>query len=191
MADVGVRPARREDAPAVAATQIRAWKAGYRDLLPEAALAQMTGPAAEELWRRQWEEAVVTPPTPRHRLLVAVEAEDVLDQVAGGPGGGRVVGLASHGPAEDPDVEPGTTAELLTLLVDPDHIRRGHGSRLLNATVDHLREDGFTTVVTWAFAEDSATLGFLESAGWGPDEVERVLDMERPIRMIRLATDIA
>ncbi|MDH2425190.1 GNAT family N-acetyltransferase [Sphaerisporangium sp. TRM90804] len=193
MADVGVRAARVDDVAAVTATQIRAWKAGYRPFLPEGPLEQMTGPSAEKLWARQWEEAVLTPPTPRHRLLVAVETDDPLTSLASGPGGGaqQVVGLASHGPAEDPDLDPSAEAELLTLLVDPGHVRRGHGSRLLNATVDHLREDGFTTVVTWVFAEDDAMLGFFGSAGWAPDEAERVLEMGRPIRMIRLATDIA
>ncbi|GII60518.1 hypothetical protein Skr01_06030 [Sphaerisporangium krabiense] len=191
MADVGVRAARREDVPAVTATQIRAWRSGYRGVLPDEPLEQMTGPAAEELWSRQWEEAVVAPPTPRHRVLVAVEADDPLTALAEGGGAPRVVGLASHAPAEDPDLDPAVTAELLTLLVDPDHTRLGHGSRLLNATVDHLREDGFASVVTWVFADDQARLGFLSSAGWAPDEAERVLDMGRPVRMLRLATDIS
>ncbi|WP_214412991.1 GNAT family N-acetyltransferase [Sphaerisporangium fuscum] len=205
MADVGVRAARRDDVLAVTDTQIRAWRSGYRDFLPEEPLEQMTGEAARELWRRQWEEAVVSPPTPHHRLLVAVEgedpssgvADDPLASLASGaagtiaePGGRRVVGLASHAPADDDDLDAATTAELLTLLVDPDHTRRGHGSRLLNATVDHLREDGFTTVVTWVFADDKPMVDFLASAGWAPDEAERVLDMGRPVRMIRLTTDI-
>jgi GNAT superfamily N-acetyltransferase len=101
------------------------------------------------------------------------------------------VGLASHAPAEDPDLDPTKAAELLTLLIDPGHVRRGHGSRLLNATVDHLREDGFAAVVTWVFADHLPMLGFLESAGWAADEAERVLDMTRPVRMVRLATDIS
>jgi GNAT superfamily N-acetyltransferase len=139
-------------------------------------------------------------------VLVAVEkvVTDTEDWRALGPGGmyatpppahdrtsDRVVGLASHGPADDPDLHPGHTAELLTLLVDPDHIRRGHGSRLLNATVDYLRQDGYSTIVTWVFADNHPMLGFLESAGWGEDQAERVLDMGRPIRMIRLTTDIS
>ncbi|MFC4529616.1 GNAT family N-acetyltransferase [Sphaerisporangium dianthi] len=201
MADVGVRAARREDVPAVTATQIRAWQAAYRDVLPEGPLEQMTDASAREVWSRQWEEAIAAPPSPHHRLLVAVESDDPLTSMAdplaslaeghGDPGVQRVVGLASHAPAEDPDLDPETAAELLTLLVDPGHTRRGHGSRLLNATVDHLREDGFTAVVTWVFAEDKAMVDFLTSAGWGPDEAERVLDMGHPVRMIRLSTDIS
>jgi Acetyltransferase (GNAT) family. len=190
MVDVGVRAAQREDVEAVTNTQISAWTCAYRDFLPEGPLEQMTGEAARELWARQWEEAIVSPPTPRHRLLVAVERGD--DEVAEPyPGQERVVGLASHAPAEDPDLDPVKAAELLTLLIDPGHVRRGHGSRLLNATVDHLREDGFATVVTWVFADHLPMLAFLESAGWAADEAERVLDMGRPIRMIRLATDIS
>ncbi|GII55133.1 hypothetical protein Pth03_35220 [Planotetraspora thailandica] len=195
---MGVRTARLEDVEAVTSTQIRAWKFVYRDFMPLGPLEQMTGPAAEKLWRRQWDEAITTPPTPRHRVLVAVEqvipesesspAEE--DERPGPPDSDRVVGLASHGPAEDPDVNPSTTAELLTLLVDPNHTRRGHGSRLLNATVDHLRDDGFSTVVTWVFADNHAMLAFLESAGWGEDGADRVLDMGRPIRMVRLRTEI-
>ncbi|WP_344866154.1 GNAT family N-acetyltransferase [Planomonospora alba] len=203
MADVGVRAARHDDVDAVTSTQIRAWRYGYREFLPEGPLEQMTGPAAEKMWRRQWDEAILSPPTPRHRVLVAVERV-VLDTDAFpalGPGGiealaaaqgaERVVGLASHAPAEDPDLNPDTTAEMLSFLVDPDHVRRGHGSRLLNATVDHLREDGYHTVVTWVFADNHALLGFLESAGWGEDGAERVLDMGRPVRMVRMATDIS
>ncbi|MCG5211767.1 GNAT family N-acetyltransferase [Streptosporangium sp. KLBMP 9127] len=201
MADVGVRAARRDDVTAVTRTQIRAWKHGYREFLPEGPLEQMTGPAAEELWQRQWEDAVIAPPTPRHRLLVAIER--ILDTDAFpalGPGGiaaaaatvgpERVVGLASHAPAEDPDTDPTVTAELLALLVDPDHIRRGHGSRLLNATVDHLLDDQFVSVITWVFADNHAMLAFLESAGWGEDGADRVLDMGRPVRMVRMVTDI-
>ncbi|WP_283134741.1 GNAT family N-acetyltransferase [Rhizohabitans arisaemae] len=177
MADVGVRVARRDDVAAVTDIQLHAWKSGFRDFIPTAVLDQMTSPEAEEIWRNQWDAAVAAPPTPRHRLLVALQAD-------------RVVGLASHGPAEDPDLDPTTVAELLTLLVSPDHTGAGHGSRLLNATVDHLREDGFTTAVVWVFAEHKAMLGFLESAGWAPDEARRDIDLGAPVHMVRLATDI-
>ncbi|GII89851.1 GNAT family N-acetyltransferase [Sinosporangium siamense] len=201
MANVGVRAARREDAVLVTRTQIRAWRYGYREFLPDGPLQQMTGPAAEDLWLRQWEEAISAPPSSRHRVLVAVERIMDTDAFpALGPGGvaapnpnrgvERVVGLASHAPAEDPDLDPGATAELLNLLVDPDFVRRGHGSRLLNATVDHLRDDQYGSVVTWVFADNYAMLGFLESAGWGNDGAERVLNMGRVVTMVRMTTDI-
>jgi GNAT superfamily N-acetyltransferase len=177
MADVGVREARRGDVAAVAEIQVRAWREGYRDLLPAGALAEVTSPQARVVWRERWAEAVTAPPSPRHRLLVAV-AE------------GLVVGFAAHAPAQDPDQDPAGTAELITLLVDPLHTRAGHGSRLLAATVDLLRTDAVATVVTWVFAADEAMRRFFGSAGWAPDGASRTLDMGEPVQMIRLHTDI-
>ncbi|GAA1887313.1 GNAT family N-acetyltransferase [Actinomadura bangladeshensis] len=177
MADVGVRPARRADAAAVAGIQVRAWRHGYRDLLPAGVLDEVTAPDAVETWRDRWAEAAAAPPTPRHRLLVAVASD-------------LVVGFAAHGPAEDADLDAAATAELITLLVDPLHARAGHGSRLLAATVDLLREDGFTTLISWVFEGDEVTRTFLGSAGWAPDGTARTLDMGEPVRQIRLHTDI-
>ncbi|MFA1549980.1 N-acetyltransferase family protein [Actinomadura chokoriensis] len=178
MADAGVRPARRADAAAVADIQVRAWRHGYRDLLPAGVLDEVTGADAVEAWRERWAEAATAPPTPRHRLLVAVASD-------------LVVGFAAHGPAEDEDLDAAATAELITLLVDPLHVRAGHGSRLLAATADLLREDGFTTLISWVFEDDEVTRTFLGSAGWGPDGTARTLDMGEPVRQIRLHTDIS
>ncbi|MEV3927636.1 GNAT family N-acetyltransferase [Actinomadura coerulea] len=178
MADVGVRPARRADAAAVAGIQVRAWRHGYRDLLPADVLSQVTSDAAVERWRDRWAEAATAPPSPRHRLLVAVASD-------------LVVGFAAHAPAEDADLDPAGAAEMITLLVDPLHTRAGHGSRLLAATVDLLREDGFTTLVSWVFEGDEVTRTFLGSAGWAPDGTARTLDMGEPVRQIRLHTDIS
>ncbi|WP_067792088.1 GNAT family N-acetyltransferase [Actinomadura formosensis] len=178
MADVGVRPARRADAAAVADIQVRAWRHGYRDVLPAGVLDEVTSPAAVETWRERWADAAAAPPTPRHRLLVAVASD-------------LVVGFAAHGPAEDADLDPARTAELITLLVDPLHTRAGHGSRLLAATADLLREDGFTTLISWVFEADEVTRTFLGSAGWAPDGTARTLDMGEPVRQIRFHTDIS
>ncbi|HEV7934734.1 MAG TPA: GNAT family N-acetyltransferase [Actinomadura sp.] len=178
MADVGVRPASREDAGAVARVQVRAWLAGYQEIVPTEALAEMTSPRALRTWESRWADAVTAPPSPRHRVLVATET-------------GTVRGFAAYGPAEDPDQDPATAAELVTLLVDPDHGRAGHGSRLLAAAVDLLREDGFTTLVTWVFEAHEAMRAFLVSAGWAPDGTRRIHDMGVPVTMMRLHTDIS
>jgi GNAT superfamily N-acetyltransferase len=174
---VGVRPAYPGDVDAVADVQVRAWRAGYGAIVPAPALAEMTGADALGLWRERWTEAVTAPPSPRHRLLVAVDE-------------GAITGFAAHAPADDPDQDAATTGELLTLLVDPDRRRAGHGSRLLAATVDHLREDGCDTVVTWVFAADDIMRGFLTSAGWAPDGAHSKVDMGEPVSMVRMHTGI-
>jgi ribosomal protein S18 acetylase RimI-like enzyme len=187
MADVGVRPARRADTDAVARIQMRAWRADYRAFVPAPVLAELTGADAAEVWRQRWAEAVTAPPSPRHRLLVAVASQ-------------TVVGFAACGPAGEADHDPETTAELITLRVDPGHAAAGHDSRLLAAVADTLRGDDFRTVITWLFEADEAQRTFFVSAGWAPDGARRTLSFPAPaaggdaktapLTMIRMHTDI-
>ena len=156
----GARLARTSDVDDLVAIQMRAWTA-YGDLLPPL--------DAEEL-AAAWGDAIVRPPSPMHRVLVAVDGPDV-------------VGYAAIAPADD------AVGEVLDLVVDPAHVGHGHGSRLMAACIDHLREAGLTTAVTWLLADDEVRRRFFTSAGWGPDGASRTLgDGVREVRQVRLVT---
>jgi GNAT superfamily N-acetyltransferase len=168
-----VRPAIPDDSVEIARIQLTTWRHAYRRILPRQALETLD----EDWMARRWREAIESPPTPRHRVLVAIEqAEEsyLVGFVASGE-----VDEAALAPDEDhssmlrPDI-----AAITDLLVEPRWGRRGHGSRLLAATTDLWREDGFTTAVAWAFEADPATRAFLDSAGWQPDGVTRALDVD-------------
>lgn len=174
MADVSVRPARQADAERVARVQLSTWRTAYADLLPADALA-----VPEEQVAALWLRAVEVPPSPRHRLLVALERDEL-------------VGFAALAPADDDDLDPATTGELTALLVEPRWGRRGHGSRLLAAAVDTWRPDGVRTAVLWAWERDAATRAFLSGAGWALDGAARGLDTgPRVQRQVRLHTSLA
>jgi ribosomal protein S18 acetylase RimI-like enzyme len=158
MADVSVRPATAGDAPALAAVQQAAWTHTLAGALPAAVLDQLGGASAVARWRL----AATDPPTRRHRVLVAVA-------------GASVVGFAAIGPSDDPDAGV-ADAELLAFGVSPDHGREGHGSRLVNASVDHLRSDGFSAVGVW-LSDGDPLRAFLEAAGWAADGARRTLDL--------------
>ena len=83
-----------------------------------------------------------------------------------------MVGFAAVGPSADPDATD-VDAELLVGGVSPGARRAGHGSRLLNATVDTAGLTGFARVRTWLLAADGGTRGFLEAAGFAPDGARR------------------
>ncbi|MFC7329563.1 GNAT family N-acetyltransferase [Marinactinospora rubrisoli] len=168
-----VRSARGEDVETVVAIQVAAWRELYGELLPEPVLAELSGDEARARFREQWQSSIERPPTSRHRLLVATDDR-------------AVVGFVAIGPAEDPDRWPGTDAEIYALHVHADHVRRGHGSRLLNAAVDHLVEDGFRTVHVWTPEADNPLRAFAEAAGWRPDGARREIDLGRRIPMVRL-----
>jgi ribosomal protein S18 acetylase RimI-like enzyme len=170
VADVSVRPARPEDAERVAAVQLSTWRSAYT-FLPEDALDVPLEQAAA-LWLR----AIELPPTPAHRVLVAMDATEL-------------VGFAASAPGDDEETD---AMELSTLHVEPRWGRRGHGSRLLAACVDHWREDGVQTAVTWVWERDNASQSFFKGAGWELDGTARGLDTGPRIeRQVRLHTDVS
>ena len=174
VADVSVRPARAADAERVARVQLSTWRTAYADLLPPEALA-----VPEVQVAALWLGAVESPPSPRHRLLVAFERDEL-------------VGFAASAPATDEELDPAATAELLTLLVEPRWGRRGHGSRLLAASVQDWRTDGASTAVTWVWESDAASRSFLRSAGWEADGAARGLDTGPRVQpQLRFHTDLS
>lgn len=170
MADSSVRAATPDDADAIAGVQAAAWRSAYVDLLPPEVLDELDSAPA----RDQWRESVSSPPSPRHRVLVAMSGTDL-------------VGFTAFGPADDPDLVSMVDAELSALSVRPDRLREGHGSRLVNASVDHLRGDGFLHVRVWLAAlggADDRLHAFLSGAGWAQDGARRELDLHGDGRLV-------
>jgi GNAT superfamily N-acetyltransferase len=183
-----VRPARPDEAGEIARIQLTTWKVAYRKLLPRQVLDQLD----PEWLAGRWREAIVAPPSPRHRVLIAIEQSESASQPSAYP-----VGFLATGPADEAALAPGEdplpadVAAITDLLVEPRWGRRGHGSRLLAAGVDNWREDGFRTAVAWAYESDPATRGFLTSTGWTPDGARRALDVDDLlVPQLRLHVDL-
>ena len=179
-ADVSVRIAWADDAPAIAEVQLRAWPELYGGLLPADAIP--TGPEAVEQAASAWRQSMSTPGDARNRVLVALERN-------------RVVGFAITGPAGDPDCDPVADGELQELTLDPGERGKGHGSRLLQAAADTLEADRFTRAVTWTMATDDALRTFLTQAGWAADGAHRELDLDgsgtTTVKQVRLHTAVS
>lgn len=170
------RLARTSDVDAIAAVQARAWRDAYAGLLPVEVLTALS----EDDLAWEWGRALLS--ADGHRTFVAVTE-----------GTGDVVGVASVGPAVDPDVDPARVGEIGALDIDPEHRRAGHASRLMAACVDTLREMGRLECVIWVPLDDEPRRALLQSAGWGPDGAYRDLAVgdDATIRQVRLVTVIA
>jgi GNAT superfamily N-acetyltransferase len=176
-ADVSVRIAWAGDAAAIAAVQVRCWRQRYAGLLAEEELAAMDADAFAQRWAQQLER----PGDARNRVLVALERNTVR-------------GYAVLVPSPDPDADPVAEAELVELVLDPDHTGGGHGSRLLQAAADTLRADRFSTALTWTSTTEDALRAFLTGAGWATDGAHRELDLHGDgsvtLKQLRLHTDL-
>ena len=170
-ADLSVRLAWTDDAPAIADIQVGAWQASYAG--PAEALPSRDQVA--EAWRR----SLHAPGDARNRVLVALDRSTVR-------------GFVVCQPAADPDCDPLIDAELSEIAVHPDARRQGHGSRLLQAAVDTGHADRFTRAVCWVAADDDELRRFLTGAGWGPDGAHRTLDLDGSgavlVKQVRLHT---
>jgi GNAT superfamily N-acetyltransferase len=162
-ADASVRPARAGDSLPVAEIQVHTWLTCYAPHLPPGALDALDVTLVEAGWRA----AISSPPSPAHRLLVALR-------------GGLIVGYLAAGPGEDEDASA-ADGEILALTVTPAEQRMGHGSRLLAAGIQALLDTGFGLARTWTFDADVPLHTFLSAAGWEPDGARRELDMGEPV----------
>ena len=175
LADASVRRARVNDAPAVGLVQATVFREVYTGRVPDDVVALFEPDA----FARSWRESLATPPDGIHRLLVACA-------------GDQVVGLAAIGPSQDPDAGP-AAGEVTVLAVHPDARRQGHGSRLLNAGVDLLREAGAESVTLWLLAHDEGTRGFVAGSGFTPDGAyrDRVVSPDGgTLREVRLSASL-
>ncbi|MFL5348498.1 MAG: GNAT family N-acetyltransferase [Hyalangium sp.] len=147
-----IRPARPEDADAVAKVHVRAWQAAYRGLLPDEYLASLR---AEERARR-YTFGSSDPLAPA--TLVAVD-------------GTELIGFATTAPARDPDCAG--QGELAALHVDPGAWGRGVGRALIAAARAQLVDRGHTGAILWVMVGNSRAEQFYRHDGWLPDGARR------------------
>jgi ribosomal protein S18 acetylase RimI-like enzyme len=175
LADASVRRARPNDVPAIGLVQATVFREAYAGRLPDDVVALFEPDA----FARSWRDSLAAPPEGVHRLLVACA-------------GDQVVGLAAIGPSQDPDA--GSAAgEVTVLAVHPDARRQGHGSRLLNASVDLLAEAGAESVSLWLLTDDERTRAFLTGSGFAPDGAfrDRVVSPDGDtLREVRLTAEL-
>ncbi len=172
-----VRDATAADAGSIAEVQLQCWHQDYADHWPVDLFESL---AAQDV-EMQWARAVIAPPGPGFRVVVATDA-----------GKESVVGFAALAPSTDPDAAAGE-AEIVAWEVAPGHRRAGHGSRLLAALADHARSVGAQTLAIWVAPDDEGRRALLTQAGFGPDGAHREValgegwaDSEVHLRQVRL-----
>jgi GNAT superfamily N-acetyltransferase len=155
-----IRRATTADAPAIAGVHVRSWQTAYRGLLPQDYLDELDPGRGSEQWTTLL-EATAWPTT---GTLVLVD-----DRRA-------VAGFAHLGPTRDDDDNPEVVGELQTLYLDPRVWRRGAGSILLRAVVDHMTDAGFRTATAWTLENNDPARCFYERHRWRLDGATKFHD---------------
>lgn len=151
------RLARVTDADSIAQVQSAAWSERFLGVWPDDLLAAID----MDTMSHEWTRAILSPPSPRVRILVATDSSDV------------VVGFAALGPTEDPDLDD-RSVELAAWEVHPAHRRHGHGSRLMSAVAATARDLDAEAITMWLTPDEDERRRFAAACGWGPDSAHRV-----------------
>ena len=157
---IEIRPARADDADALAAAHTEGWRVGYRGVIPDDHLDDPEFASARlTRWReRNWSAVDDT-------LLLAAVVDD------------RVVGFAHCGPERvepacdqaDPGAAvaaPARRGEVYAFYLHPDAWGSGAATPLMDACVEHLRAHGFAEAVLWVLRDNPRARRFYEKAGW-------------------------
>lgn len=163
---VTVRPARVEDAAAMARMHVRSWQETYRGVMPDSVLDD---PGLVDARERFWTAALVDERYSANRIAVAER-------------GGAVIGVAMAGPPENP--EPGWSQHLYVLYVLAAHHGSGAGAALLEAVVGSLE-----SAALWVADPNPRAQAFYRKHGFFPDGTMQVEDGVREIRMVRISRD--
>ena len=145
-----IRPARAEEATAVALVHIETWRVAYAHVFPREDLEHMS---AERVERR----------AELHRRSPPIVAE--VD--------GEIVGFVSVGPANDPDSD----GEIYAIYVLPTHWATGVGRALIQAGEARLRELGHHEAVLWVLEDNPRARRFYERTGWTRDGTDRPIEV--------------
>ena len=143
-AAIEVRPARREDAPALAEAHAEAWRGAYRGIIPAMTLERMVSRRGEAYWR-----AV----TARPRGLLVL----VFD--------GAVAGYAMLGRSRSANARAG---EIYELYLRPPYQGVGLGRHLFKEAQRTLVDFGFRGLIVWALADNAGACAFYRRMGGRP-----------------------
>lgn len=162
---MSVRPARSDEAQAIALVHDRCWRATYTGMLPDSVIAGSTLDRREALWAG----------------LLSLPDESRCAYVAEAPDG-QIVGCSWGGPEESGD--PYYRAELLGIYLIKDQRGRGLGRRLIEAVAANLQRQGHVALLLWALADNSSARRFYEALG-GHLLRERTIEMRgSPVREV-------
>jgi ribosomal protein S18 acetylase RimI-like enzyme len=148
-----IRPARLDDAAAIARVHIRTWQAAYRGQLPDTYLDALSDDL--EARTARW-QGLIADARARGWVQLVAEADE------------RVIGFVTFGPSEGETNEP-QTGEVYAIYVDPMYWTRGHGRELFAAATHGLAEAGFSMATLWVLETNTRARRFYEIAGWMAD----------------------
>lgn len=152
---MSVRLASIDDASAIAAVHVAAWRAAYAGLMPQTVLDELNVEQRTAGWQRSLSSSgpAIT--------SVVTDASNT------------VVGFAHYGLARDATYMDQHRGELFAINLRPDAWRRGLGRQLCDEVLAHGAAQQWQQLTLWVLRENFRARAFYESMGFELDGAEK------------------
>lgn len=137
-----IRKAVLADAKGIARVHVDSWIATYRNIVPDIYLDQLSYDAREQLWNGNLKA---------DNNFVAENDE------------GEIIGFADGG-KERTGKYAALQGELYSIYILPKYQGKGIGRSLVKRVVEHLKENGYHSMLIWVL-EENHSRGFYEKMG--------------------------
>lgn len=153
-----IRLATSNDAWAIARVHVLSWQTGYRGLVSDNILENLSIEHRAAFWA-----GVLSQPMPNQRTFVADFSGDIRGFVTGG---------------RCRDEDSRTSGELQAIYVLPEQWDTGTGSALHKTCIDALRADAFTDATLWVVEGNDRALRFYGKHGWKHDDARKLVEWD-------------
>jgi ribosomal protein S18 acetylase RimI-like enzyme len=93
---------------------------------------------------------------------------------------GSVVGFSAYGQTRDADL-PETCGDVRAIYILKAYQRLGYGRKLLESSLEKLRQEGFETFSIWVLKENKNAIAFYEKCGFVFDGTEKEVLYTTPV----------
>ena len=153
MAKLILREATRADARAIAEIHVAAWRAAYRDLMPQSYLAALSVDERARMWKK-----TIAQPGPAHLALAELD--------------GQLAGFCLYGPSRD-RLQESDVAEIYAVNVHPARWRQGAGRLLCEHALDEAAEREHSAMTLWVMSGNGRARRFYQHLGFAADGAAR------------------
>ena len=163
-----IREARVGDAARIAEIDVTSSRFAYKDIIPDDCL---------------YKDLSVEARIPVYERWINEKRFDLY--VYEDPDTGLITGMMGIGICEDEDKKD--AFELHFLYIDPDHVRQGIGSQMLQFFEGKGKEKGIHEFVIWVLEENGMAINFYEKLGYRPDGKDKIFKRwnKREIRYLK------
>ena len=128
-----IKKATLDDIDILGQIHARSWQHAYKNIIPDSVLADITAQKRADRFKKAMSES---------------GEENYLLLVNNQP-----VGFTSIGISRDDDLSD-NTGEIWGIYLDPDHWRKGYGSKLLNWAEAELKSRGYKSIALWVLKDN-------------------------------------